>query len=220
MAFCINCGIQLPDGSKFCPSCGTQQPEAPAPAPAITPAPAPAPIPEAEPVPVLRSRPAAMPVPEPISEPESEPIPEPIPEPEPVTVSIPVQEPVYEQSAIPSKVPEEPASTRLGSPIMQAESDMETGEEPDPVVGTYRIPSVTDQSPGLKKSKRQRSSGSGKNLLPVILGAVGGVIVLAIIVTAAFMIFKKVGKPDVPSGTGTALVQIVDNAAYNIQNGN
>ena len=51
MAFCINCGSELPDGAKFCMSCGT--PNA---------APAPAPSPEPAPVPVEQS--AEQPVPE------------------------------------------------------------------------------------------------------------------------------------------------------------
>ena len=51
MAFCINCGSELPDGAKFCISCGT--PNA---------APAPAPSPEPAPVPV--EQPAEQPVPE------------------------------------------------------------------------------------------------------------------------------------------------------------
>ena len=34
MAFCMNCGNQLPDGSKFCGNCGAQQGEAPVGAPA------------------------------------------------------------------------------------------------------------------------------------------------------------------------------------------
>lgn len=30
MAFCMNCGSQLPDGSRFCGICGAQQGEQPA----------------------------------------------------------------------------------------------------------------------------------------------------------------------------------------------
>jgi len=33
MAFCINCGNQLPDGAKFCMNCGTPVPSVPEPAP-------------------------------------------------------------------------------------------------------------------------------------------------------------------------------------------
>ena len=37
MAFCNNCGAQLPDDSKFCTSCGAKNGEAPQPAPQATP---------------------------------------------------------------------------------------------------------------------------------------------------------------------------------------
>ena len=43
MAFCINCGSQIPDGAKFCPSCGTPVASIPTPAPAPVPEPIPAP---------------------------------------------------------------------------------------------------------------------------------------------------------------------------------
>ena len=33
MAFCTNCGTQLPEGTKFCPACGAAQNAAPQPAP-------------------------------------------------------------------------------------------------------------------------------------------------------------------------------------------
>jgi len=51
MAFCINCGSELPDGAKFCISCGT-----PNAAPALAPSPEPAPVPV--------EQPAEQPVPE------------------------------------------------------------------------------------------------------------------------------------------------------------
>ena len=50
MAFCINCGSELPDGAKFCMSCGTPN-AVPAPAPSPEPAPAPGEQPAEQPVP-------------------------------------------------------------------------------------------------------------------------------------------------------------------------
>ena len=55
MAFCINCGSELPDGAKFCMSCGT-----PNAAPAPAPSPEPAPVPVEQPA----EQPAEQPVPE------------------------------------------------------------------------------------------------------------------------------------------------------------
>ncbi len=56
MAFCINCGSELPDGAKFCMSCGTPNSaataSAPEPAPVQEPTPAPEPAPEPAPAPV------------------------------------------------------------------------------------------------------------------------------------------------------------------------
>ena len=66
MKFCHNCGAQLPDGTKFCTSCGTKQELQPVPAPVAEPAPAPvytAPVEEPAPAPVY-----AAPVEEPVVE--------------------------------------------------------------------------------------------------------------------------------------------------------
>ena len=46
MAFCINCGSELPDGAKFCMSCGTPNSAATASAPVPAPVQEPAPAPE------------------------------------------------------------------------------------------------------------------------------------------------------------------------------
>ena len=79
MAFCINCGSQIPDGAKFCPSCGSPAASIPTPAPAPVPEPIPAPTPVYE------------------STPEPAPAPVPEPAPEPIPTSAPA--PVYMQAA-------------------------------------------------------------------------------------------------------------------------
>ncbi|MBQ6319377.1 MAG: zinc ribbon domain-containing protein [Lachnospiraceae bacterium] len=84
MAFCINCGSELPDGAKFCMSCGTPNAAA-----AAVPAPAPEPMPEPTPVP--------EPTPEPMPEPAPEPTP--VPEPAPAPVEQPAEQPVPQQAA-------------------------------------------------------------------------------------------------------------------------
>ena len=209
MAFCINCGTQLPDGSKFCPNCGTLQPVAPSPAPAPVYV---APEPEPEPVYV-----APAPEPEPVYT-------APAPEPEPVYVApAPEPEPVYEQH---TEIPAQGSPGRLASPIMQADYDMETGEEPDPVVGTYTIPAGGEQFDSArpdraqarprKSAKPRRSSGGIPKIVIIIAAAV---VALAVIITAAFLIISKVNGSKAPSGEGTALVEIVDNAAYNREMG-
>ncbi len=74
--FCTECGETLPDGAKFCASCGSRVAVA-------TPPPPPPPArtePEPEPGPVAEE-------PEPVPEPEPEPEPEPAPEPEPEPVA-------------------------------------------------------------------------------------------------------------------------------------
>ena len=59
MAFCINCGSELPDGAKFCMSCGTPNAAAAA---APAPEPAPEPVPESTPAPI--EQPAEQPAPQ------------------------------------------------------------------------------------------------------------------------------------------------------------
>lgn len=70
MAFCTNCGAELPDGAKFCTECGTRVAPAPENPPELTqdslPTPDTAPAPDAVPA----------------AEPETQPIPKPEPQPE------------------------------------------------------------------------------------------------------------------------------------------
>ena len=215
MAFCINCGTKLPDGSKFCPNCGTQQPVIPEPI-------------VQEPVyqePVVMQQPAPEPkVPEPV-----------------------VQEPVYQEPGVmqqPAPEPEVPEPVyqqpvEFKAPVMQADYDMESGEEPEPVVGTYTIPTAAQiqaakasapaqgaarsqaarqtATKAQKAPKQPRKSG-GFNPLPIIIGVVGGLLAIGIIICAVLIIKNTVGGSSAPFGDGTALVEILDNAA-NMQYG-
>ena len=119
MPFCTNCGNQVPEGTKFCPSCGT---------PIIAKETEPAVEPELE---------AAV-TPEPVAEPIAEPEPTPAPE--------PVPEPIAEPEPTPA-----PTGNTTPQIDLSQEFDMESGEEPEPIVGTYKIPGISapwPQMPG------------------------------------------------------------------------
>ena len=240
MAFCINCGITLPDGSKFCPSCGTPQPVlepiAPAPEP-IVPVPEPivfAPEPEFE----TEAETEVEPEIETEAEFEPEVIEEAVEEDMSEFEEIELDQPdISRQKAPIREVRAEKTPARLSSPIMQADYDMESGEEPAPVVGTYSIPAGGVSAPG-RAGKTSAKDSKGKqsvrspikptrhkkkkrvSRVPVIIGIVcGAAVLLAAIITGAVLIFKNVSGSGAPSGDGTALVEIVDNAAYNSQMG-
>lgn len=74
MSFCPQCGHNLADGVKFCPSCGTPAPQpvvAPAPQPVVA-APAPQPVvaaPAPQPVVAPAPQPVAAPAPQPVADP-------------------------------------------------------------------------------------------------------------------------------------------------------
>lgn len=116
--FCTNCGAQVPDGSKFCTSCGSPIAAAPAPAPAPVP-PAPVPVP---PAPVPEPAPASEPIPAPPTpeqvaapEPVVTPTPEPAPAPESVATPAPAPEPVA--APVPTPVNEAPQAAPVPTPV-------------------------------------------------------------------------------------------------------
>ena len=127
MAFCINCGSQVPDGAKFCMACGTPVATIPTPAPAPAPAPVPEPIPE----------PGTEPIPEPVPEPVAEPIPEPAPEP----VAEPEPEPAPVPTPAPKPVPAQQATMKFEN-ISPAQADDDLDMEGPPIVGNYAIPGM------------------------------------------------------------------------------
>ena len=129
--FCTNCGAQVPDGSKFCTSCGSPIAAAPAPAPApAPPAPAPEPVVPSAPEPAPASEPIpAPPTPEQVAAPEPvvTPTPEPpAPAPEPVATPAPAPEPVA--VPVPTPVNEAPQAAPVPTPV------------PTPVPATAPVP--------------------------------------------------------------------------------
>ena len=218
MAFCSNCGQPIPDGGKFCASCGT---------PVAAPA---APVAQPEPMPV------ATPV-------------EIQPEPEPVAPAVEIQP---EPEPIPVQAPQYAPGTMIG---MDVDDDMESGAEPQPIVGTYVAPGrgVQVQAPVQPRPQVQQqarpvqpqpqvqaqarpvqpqpqvqarpaqqpamSTKQGKKVWPIILIIGGGVAALAVIIIAAVLLIGKASSS--AAGEGTALVDMLDDAAYNkeIENG-
>ncbi len=205
MAFCINCGSQVPDGAKFCAACGTPVVSAPAPAPA----------------------PAPEPIPEPVVEPAPEPAPIPVPEP------------------VPAPAPVQGSQQFIQVPPTDTDPDLDM--EGPPIVGNYVIPGmenvpqqqykppaakpagVAQASKAVKqpnavkppRAVKQTSKGSGcsgKTIL-IIVGAI--IAFILVIVLAGIIIFKAIGigKDSSGKGTGTALTELLDNAAathYNL----
>lgn len=181
MAFCINCGSQLPEGSKFCLNCGTPVPAMPESAPKITP--------------------------ETVSEPEAEQIPksEPIPEPEQTLKS--ASEPVPKP---------EPAPAMQFTQVQSADPDDDLDMEGPPIVGSYSVPEA--DSAVRRQEPKQRPQGGGSR--KVLIFAAGGIVALAVVITAAVLIAKAVGGSSKKAeGTGTALTELLDDAARTYYNG-
>ena len=196
MAFCGNCGAQVPNGTKFCPACGKPIISAtPQDLSAVTPSPAPAPAPVPEQAPT--------PAPEPIPVQQAQPVQEQVVTPPPVQ---PMQQPVQQSVVPPTPQPvQQPVQQQPGiKVIMSAESDMESGEDPEPVVGTYQMPA------GAAYAQKQK----GKSNLPLILAVAGGVAALIIIVTA---VKNVLGGVAAASDKSTALSDMLYQAAYNRQ---
>ena len=202
--FCTNCGAQVPDGSKFCTSCGSpiaaapapapapvpSAPEPPAPEPVATPAPEPAPMPEpvATPAPAPEPIPAP-PTPEPVAAPE--PVVTPVPAPEPVAAPIPtpVPTPVNEapQAApvptpVPTAAPVPPAPAPAAAPVPPApQANYGSPVPPAPQVN-YAAPTPgAGAVPPAKKSKT-----------PLIIG-IAAVALIAVIALVVLPMFGKGG---------------------------
>ena len=114
--FCTNCGAQVPDGSKFCTSCGSPIASAPAPAPTPVPSAPEPPMPE----PVATPAPEPAPMPEPVATPV--PAPEPVAAPEPVVTPVPAPEPVAAPipTPVPTPVNETPQAAPVPTPVPTA----------------------------------------------------------------------------------------------------
>ncbi len=243
MAFCINCGSQVSDGAKFCAACGTPVASVP------TPAPAPEPVPEPIPEPVAAPALEPEPIPEPVPEPEPIPVPEPEPVPAPAQPMsqqfIQVQPtdtdpdldmegpPIVGSYAIPGmeNVPQQQYTPPVAQP-QEAQADKKyTGYPPNYVAPTPQQAAQPQQSapagrsakaPKPPKAPRQSSEGGNKFGFIMML-IVGGLTVLAIILGIIFSIVDAVGGGSSSkkggSGEGTALTELLDNAAATHYNG-
>lgn len=112
MAFCQNCGAQLSEGTKFCPSCGTLVQAVEAPAPVQQ---------EAVPVMAAASAPEQAQTAAPVAVMEKEPVPQ-QPEPQQPAYQQPApQQPVYQQSPYQQTIPGNPITeeqTKKGLAIL------------------------------------------------------------------------------------------------------
>ena len=191
--FCTNCGAQVPDGSKFCTSCGSPIAAAPAPAPApvpSAPAPEPAPMPEPPtPKPVPTPEPVATPAPEPapMPEPAAAPVPMPVPTPvnevpqaAPVPTPVPTAAPVPPAPA-PAAAPVPPApQTNYGSPVPPAPQTNYAAPVPPAPQVNYAAPTPgAGAVPPAKKSKT-----------PLIIG-IAAVALIAVIALVVLPMFGK-----------------------------
>lgn len=231
MAFCINCGSQIPDGAKFCPSCGSPAASIPTPAPAPVPEPIPAPTPVYESAP--EPAPAPVPVPAPEPTPVSAPIPAPAPAPEPAPEPIPTSAPA-------------PVSMQAAQQFIQVQptdADPDLDMEGPPIVGNYTIPGMENvppqqyippaasapqqanqqapiqqpayqQAPASKPPKKSKATkqGAGGKFPVIVAVAAGGVVLIAVIVCAIIFIPRLLGVPEV-KGEGDALTKLLDNSA-------
>ncbi len=245
MAFCSNCGNKIPDGAKFCMSCGTPVVIMPAPAAPAAPVAAEPVVTQPEPVAVPEPEPIPEVVPEPVQEAVPEPVPEVVPEPEPMPVQEAAPEPVAEPEPVQPQIQQPvqpqvqavastyPPGTMIGLDV--EEPDMESGEEPEPIVGTYVIPGMGGMvqqapvqpqvqqavaQPQMQRNVQPQMQAMGpqkKKVWPIVLAIVGGGLTLLIVAIVAVVLIVKSNTASAPQGEGTALVDLLDDAAYNRQ---
>lgn len=205
MAFCINCGNQVPDGAKFCHVCGT---------------------------PVV-AVPSATPDPEPVNEepvvegPVVEPGPEPVVE---ETVVEPAPEPVAKEPVLenPQGHPTINGKVYTGYP----ENYVAPQPAPGPVPQQQAAPQKQQQAPQSKKPakaqkppkapKQPKQPGQGGGFGTVMMIIVGALIALAIILSIIGFVLKAVGViggASKSAGSGTALTELLDSAAATYYNG-
>ncbi len=140
MPFCSNCGTQVSDGMKFCHACGK---------PIIV---APSAVPTPEPAPAVEPVQTTIQTPTPVVNPEPVVVETPVvaPTPEPIVIETPVApapEPVVVETPAPAPAPTPaPVVQNTGNGLnidLGQDYDMESGEDPEPIVGTYTIPGLT-----------------------------------------------------------------------------
>ena len=215
--FCTNCGAQVPDGSKFCTSCGSPIAAAPAPAPApvppapvsepvVTPAPEPAPASEPIPAPptpeqVAAPEPVVTPAPEPAPAPESVATPVPAPEPVAVPVPTPVNEapqaapvPTPVPTPVPATAPVPPAPAPAAAPVPPAPQANYGSPVPPAPQANYGSP----VPPAPQVNYAAPTPGAGavppakKSKTPLIIG-IAAVVLVAVIALVVVPMFGKGG---------------------------
>ncbi len=223
MAFCINCGSQVPDGAKFCAACGTPV--------ASIPAPAPAPEPE--------------PIPEPIVEPAPEPAPAPAPAPQAAPMHFEQVQPadtdpdldmegppIVGSYAIPGmeNVPQQQYTPPVAQPQEAQAEKKYTGYPPGYVEPAQQAATAQQQASPAKPAKAQKppkapkqpSEGGNKKLGFIMLIIIGALSAIAIIIGIISMITgagSTSSKKKGGAGEGTALTELLDNAAATYYNG-
>ena len=140
--FCFRCGQELPEGAKFCPSCGQSQTidtqPAQAEAPKAEPVQAEAPKAEPQAEPVQAEAPKAEPQAEPVqaeapkAEPQAEPVQAEAPKAEPVQAEAPKAEPQAEPAQQPAP-PQSGVSYAQTQPSPQAAPTYQTVPSPQPM---------------------------------------------------------------------------------------
>ena len=188
--FCTNCGAQVPDGSKFCTSCGSPIASAPAPAPTPVPSAPEPPMPE----PVATPAPEPAPMPEPVATPV--PAPEPVAAPEPVVTPVPAPEPVAAPipTPVPTPVNETPQAAPVPTPVPTAAPVPPAPAPAAAPVPPAPAPAAAPVPPAPQVNYAAPTPGAGavppakKSKTPLIIGiaAVAFIAVIALVVLPMF----------------------------------
>ena len=190
--FCNNCGSQLPDGVKFCPSCGSPvanptepQPFAGIAAPVEVPAPAEAPAAVDAPTEVYTPAPAGVTVP---IEPAAAEAPTEVYAPVSATVT-----PQYSYGAAPEQPADaQPVAAQYGTqPQYSAQPQYNQYGQGQTTASQLGVPQFDSSAYANQPAKAKKSK------LPLIIGIVVGVVVLAVIAGAILL-----GGKDTPVSTG------------------
>ena len=212
--FCTNCGAQVPDGSKFCTSCGSPIAAAPAPAPApVPPAPVPEPVVPSAPEPAPASEPIpAPPTPEQVAAPEPVATPAPAPEPVAVPVPTPVNEapqaapvPTPVPTPVPAAAPVPPAPAPAAAPVPPAPAHAAAPVPPapeanygSPVPPAPQVNYGSPVPPAPQVNYAAPTPGAGavppakKSKTPLIIG-IAAVVLVAVIALVVVPMFGKGG---------------------------
>ncbi len=97
--------------------------------------------------------------------------------------------------------------------------DMESGVEPEPIVGTYVIPEAQPMDAAQKTTRapRAKKAGAGNGKLWMLIGIGAGSLALIAVIVVVLVNVLGSSRSAAPTGKGTALVDLLDDAAYNRQ---